>query len=246
MPISLKRQPKKPIKSITNDKIKILISEIQRMYPQAESELQFENPYQCLVAVMLSAQTTDKQVNKITTNLFQQLKSPFDIKWISLDEITKKIKSINYYKNKAKYLRQLSYQLIKINQEKKEKNLTSQEKEQKTTFWFFIPEEESELIKLSWIGIKTAKVIEAIIFQKPTIAVDTHVHRVLNRIGIVKTKTPQETSQIINKIFPENLKKDANNLLVLFWRYHCKAKNPQCNECNFKEICNFYQTTPLK
>ena len=94
-------------------------------------------------------------------------------------------------------------------------------------------------MQLAGIGIKTAKVVEAVIFEKVTVAVDTHVHRVLNRLDIVQTNSPLETSLQIEKFFPENLKKDANNLIVLFGRYHCKAKNPHCESCALKSWCHF-------
>ena len=221
----------------TTAKIEILMKYLQKLYPQAQTELHFSNPYQCLVAVMLSAQTTDKQVNKVTRPLFSSLTKPEDIQNFSLTELEQALQSINYYKNKAKYLQKLSYQLLEVNQKKDFKSLTSQEKQQKTKWGFFIPEEESELVQLAGIGIKNAKVVEAVIFEKATVAVDTHVHRVLNRLNIVQTKTPLETSQKIEKLFPESLKKEANNLIVLFGRYHCTAKNPHCEECELKKWC---------
>ena len=222
-------------------KIQSLMEYLQELFPNATSELQFENPYQCLVAVMLSAQTTDKSVNQATSQLFKILKSPSDI--LTLDEETIKsyLKTLNFYKNKTHYLIKLSHQLLELNQKKENKNLTSSEKEQKHQFGFFIPGSEEELTQLTGIGIKTAKVVLANVFHTPTIAVDTHVHRVINRLSIATTKTPQQTSLIINQLFPEGYKRHANNQIVLFGRYYCKAKNPLCNHCKLKEICTYHK-----
>ena len=203
------------------EKIKYIIQKMEDYFPNAHCELNFTTPFQLVMSVILSAQTTDKQVNKITKNLFKEIKTPKDLLSKDKQRLENKIKSIWLYKNKSKYILDLAKILYK--------KYNSQ-----------IPNNMEELKKLPWIWEKSAKVILAVLYKKPYIAVDTHVHRITNRLWIVNTKTPLETSAKIEKIVPKNLKIKAHHLFIFWGRYFCKAKNPNCCKCPFISFCKFY------
>lgn len=202
--------------------IPFLACELEKMFPNAKTELEHENEFQLLIAILLSAQTTDKQVNKASKNFFQVLKTPDD--WINLwvEEIKKYIKTLWFYNNKAKNI----YKTSKILVEK---------------FDSKIPKTFEELIELPWVWVKTAKVFLAITQDAPYIWVDTHVHRVLNRLWLVKTKSPLETDKVISSGFTKENHKLLHHTLVLFWRYYCTARNPKCENCVFKEKCDYFK-----
>ena len=199
--------------------IDFIFQTLDKLYPNADTELKYFNDFQLVLAVVMSAQTTDKQVNKVTGPLFQVIKTPQDIIKMWLDKFTESISSINYYKNKAKYIYELSKML--------DKDPT-----------LLCPDLE-KLQKLPWVWIKTAKVISYVLFGSKVIAVDTHVHRVSNRLWLVKTQTPEKTSQELEKVVPDKYKETAHHTLILFGRYHCTARNPKCNECSFTQICKY-------
>lgn len=192
------------------------------LYPHALTELEYETEFQLLVAIILSAQSTDKQVNKINKKFFQVLKEPKDGKKIGQEKIREFIKSISFFNNKTRHIFETSQILLEKYNSK-------------------IPNTLEQLITLPWVGIKTAKVFLSIIYRAPYLAVDTHVHRVLNRIGIVKTKTPLATNNQAEKIFTEKDNVDLHHSLVLFWRYQCVARKPKCADCHLKQICNYYK-----
>ena len=202
-----------------NKNIDFIFQTLDKLYPDADTELKYSNDFQLVLAVVMSAQTTDKQVNKVTNTLFQTIKTPEDVIKMWLDELTKSISSINYYNNKAKHIFQLSKMLDK-------------------NPWLLCPDLET-LQKLPWVGIKTAKVISYVLFGSKVIAVDTHVHRVSNRLWLVKTQSPEKTSQELEKVVPDKYKQTAHHTLILFGRYHCTARNPKCNECPFTQICKY-------
>lgn len=193
---------------------------LSSQFPDAKTELNYENGFQLLIAVIMSAQTTDKQVNKVTSSLFQKIKKPEDIITMGLETFEKEIKSIGLYKSKAKNIFMTSQILATQN--------------------WIIPHTEAELIKLPGVGEKTAKVVLHVLFEEPVIAVDTHVHRVCNRLGIVKTTTPLQTSKLLEIRIPDRYKRIAHHSLILFWRYTCKARNPQCHHCPLKSFCSFF------
>jgi endonuclease-3 len=170
----------------------------------------------------MSAQATDKQVNIINRNFFEFLKKPKD--WIDLwvNEIVEFINSVSFFNNKSKNI----YKTCNILVEKYDSK---------------IPKTIEELIELPWVWIKTAKVFLAVVENAPYIWVDTHVHRVLNRLWIVNTKSPLETDKKISKKFNKQNHWELHNTLVLFWRYHCMARKPKCSECSFQEICKYYK-----
>ena len=199
-----------------------LAETLNKMFPDAKTELYYKNEFQLLIAILMSAQSTDKQVNKVNKEFFKILKTPKD--WIDLwiDKIKSYIKSISFFNNKAKNI----YNTSKILLEKYDSK---------------IPKTLEELTSLPWVWIKTAKVFLAVIEDAPYIWVDTHVHRILNRLWLVKTKTPLETDKVISKWFTKKDHAKLHNTLVLFWRYHCIARKPKCETCTFKEKCNFYK-----
>lgn len=202
-----------------NKNIDFIFQTLDKLYPNADTELKYSNNFQLVLAVVMSAQTTDKQVNKVTETLFKTIKTPQDVIKMWLDELTKSISSINYYNNKAKHIFELSKMLDK-------------------NPWLLCPDLET-LQKLPWVGIKTAKVISYVLFGSKVIAVDTHVHRVSNRLWLVKTQTPEKTSLELEKVVPDKYKQTAHHTLILFGRYHCTARNPKCNECPFTKICKY-------
>ena len=199
--------------------IDFIFQTLDKLYPNADTELKFSNDFQLVLAVVMSAQTTDKQVNKVTENLFQIIKTPQDVLNLWLEKLTKSISSINYYKNKAKHIFWLSKMLDE-------------------NPWLLCPDLE-ELQKLPWVWIKTAKVVSYVLFGSKVIAADTHVHRVSNRLWLVNTKTPEKTSQTLEKIVPDKYKQIAHHTLILFGRYLCIARNPKCESCPFTQICEY-------
>ena len=202
-------------------KINFVKEKLFKMYPENKTELKYENPYQLLVAVMMSAQTTDKQVNKANEKFFKVLKSPQDAINLWVDKIKEYIKTIWFYNNKAKNI----YGTSKILLEK---------------YNWEIPKNLEELVKLPWVWIKTAKVVLAVLYNQPYLPVDTHVHRVLNRLWIVKTKTPLETDKKAALILDKDATWKLHHSLIFFGRYHCTARKPKCDQCPFTEICEYY------
>lgn len=194
---------------------------LEGLFPNAKTELNYNTDFQLLVAVMLSAQTTDKQVNKVTEHLFKIIKEPQDVINLWIEKLTTAVSSVNLYKTKAKHIFETAEILKTRNNH--------------------IPEREKEIIKLPWVGIKTAKVILHILYNQPLIAVDTHVQRVSNRLWIVNTKLPEQTSKELEKKIPKQYKPIAHHCLIFFWRYICTARNPKCDECKLQEICKRYK-----
>lgn len=218
-----------------------LFQKLLQLFPNPNTELNFKTPFQLLIAVMLSAQTTDRQVNVVTNKLFLKIKSPEDVLKMTEENLTKQVSSVNYYKMKAKHIRESAEQLIDLAKDKKVK-LTKNEKEYLKEYWYYLPESIERLTKLPWVWEKTAKVILYVRYKHNLIAVDTHVHRVANRLWIVKTSEPLETSKKIEKVVPKKRKRIAHHSLILFGRYYCTAKNPKCANCILQKQCNFYKT----
>ena len=213
-----------------------IFTKLLELFPNPDTELNFETPFQLLVAVMLSAQTTDRQVNVVTDKLFLKVKNPNNILNMTEEEFTKQISSVNYYKMKAKHIKETAKNLIEL-AEDEGKNLTKNEKECLGKYWYYLPESIEWLTQLPWVGEKTAKVILYVRYHHDIIAVDTHVHRVANRLWIVKTKEPLETSKEIEKAVPKKWKRIAHHSLILFGRYYCTAKKPKCENCVLNEFC---------
>ena len=196
--------------------------------PVAETELVYNNAYELLVAVILSAQCTDKRVNLVMPALLKAFPSPEVMAAASSDEIFPFIKSISYPNNKAKNLAGMARMLVQ-------------------EFHGIVPSEMDELIKLPGVGRKTANVIASVVYEKPAMAVDTHVFRVANRIGLtVNAKTPFAAEKQLIKYLPREVVHIAHHWLILHGRYICVARKPKCEECGFTEYCNYFKKTSIK
>lgn len=204
------------------ERLKQALPIIRNSVPNIPTELDYETPFQFLIAVMLSAQTTDKQVNKTTPPLFDRVKNPADLLSIPFAEFEGMVSSVNYYRMKAKH----AYATAKLLED---------------LHGGGIPNTLDALVALPGVGVKTAKVVLAVLYGEAVVAVDTHVHRVLNRIGIVRTKSPIETDRAIETLFSEEEKKESHHPLVLFGRYVCKAQKPQCETCGVRTCCEYFK-----
>lgn len=205
--------------------IDILFTTLEKLYPENRTDLIWNTPRQLLVAVVMSAQTTDKQVNKVTEKFFSIIKTPYDTLKTSEEQRYEYIKWVNYAPTKAKNLYKTAQLLI-------QNDINHQ---------YTIPNTLWELIKLYWVGEKTAKVILHVLYNTNDIAVDTHVHRVCNRIGLVNTKEPLQTSKLLDKAIPDKYKNIAHHTLIFFGRYHCTARKPKCESCPFTTFCKYYK-----
>ena len=190
--------------------------------PVAETELHYDTPYELLVAVILSAQCTDKRVNQITPPLFEKFPTVELMAESSVEEVFEYIRSCSYPNNKAKHLVGMA------------KMLTAQ-------FGGVVPDDVDELQKLPGVGRKTANVIASVVFDKPAMAVDTHVFRVAARIGLTEgAKNPLQTEQQLMEYIPENLVPKAHHWLILHGRYVCKARKPNCEQCGLTNFCKYF------
>lgn len=183
------------------------------------TELNYTNPFTLLVAVVLSAQSTDKGVNKATEKLFQVVSTPQDILNLGLDGLKEYVKTIGLFNTKASNIIKLSQQLI-------------------DQFDGKVPNNRDDLTSLPGVGRKTANVILNVIFDQPTIPVDTHVARVSNRLGLSTANHPDKIEADLEKIIPKEFLKDGHHLLVLHGRYTCTARKPKCETCILNDICN--------
>ena len=199
-----------------------VIDYFQKEMPIAETELEYKNPYELLVAVILSAQCTDKRVNQITPDLLKRFPTPEKLAEVESYEVFDYIRSCSYPNNKAKHLVGMAQMLV-------------------NDFGGQVPDDIDELQKLPGVGRKTANVIASVVFNKPAMAVDTHVFRVSARIGLtINSKTPLETERQLVEYFPEELLPLAHHWLILHGRYTCLARSPKCEKCGLTSICNFY------
>ena len=194
----------------------------------AETELNYENNYQLLVAVILSAQCTDKRVNLLTPRIFEDFPVPEVMAASTPDDIFEYIKSCSYPNNKAKSLVGMAKKLVNdYNGE--------------------VPSDMNELLSIPGVGRKTANVILSVAFDKPAMAVDTHVFRVSNRIGLTNnSKTPLETEKELVKHIPEHLISKAHHWLILHGRYICVARKPKCDQCGLRDWCKYYKNVVSK
>lgn len=203
-----------------SEQIQALKKHLFEMYPNASTELEYTNDFQLLIAILMSAQATDKRVNIINRNFFEHLKTPEDGVKMWVEEITEFISSVTFFNNKAKNI----FKTCEILVEK---------------FWSVPPITIEELTSLPGVWIKTAKVFLAVTQDAPYLGVDTHVHRVLNRVWIVNTQTAEQTDKLAEKIFNTDDLASLHNTLILFWRYHCTAKKPKCWECPIRTYCMY-------
>lgn len=204
---------------LTKKEIKIVLETIKEMFPDAKCELNHENPFELLIAVVLSAQCTDALVNKVTKDLFNKYKTPEDYLNVPLEELQNDIRSIGLYRNKSKNIRKLCHTLIEEYNGK-------------------VPDSKAELEKLAGVGRKTANVVASVAFGEPAIAVDTHVERVSKRLAICRWKdSVLEVEKTLMRKIPKEEWSDTHHRLIFFGRYHCKAKNPQCDICPLLDLC---------
>jgi len=201
------------------ERYKRVINWFQENMPVVKSELYYRNPFELLVAVILSAQCTDKRVNMVTPALFARFPDTESMSESSPEEILMYVKSISYPNNKAAHLYNMSRMLVQ-------------------DFSGIIPDDVNELQKLPGVGRKTANVVATVVFNKSAMPVDTHVFRVSNRIGLTtNSKTPLETEKELTKHIPAELLGKAHHWLVLHGRYVCTARNPKCAECGLNPAC---------
>lgn len=204
------------------ERIKQFIAHFSENMPEAKTELEYKNAFELTVAVVLSAQCTDKRVNIITKNLFKEMPVPQVMAEASIDAIFDLIKSCSYPRNKAKHLSGLAKMVI-------------------ADFNGKIPANLEDLQKLPGVGRKTANVVGSVYFDIPAMPVDTHVFRVANRIGLTKNaKNPLESELQLLKLFPKEKLNIAHHWLILHGRYLCKARRPECERCGITSICNYF------
>ena len=206
-----------------SERFKKILEYFQQNKPVVETELHYKSPYELIVAVILSAQCTDKRVNIITPEFFKHFPKPELLANSEQKTVYEIIKSCSYPNNKTKHLIGMAKVLI-------------------DNFKGVVPSDINELQKLPGVGRKSANVIASVVYNKPTMAVDTHVFRVAARTGLsTNSKTPLETEKQLVKHIPEKLIPIAHHWLILHGRYTCIARKPKCNECGIKNFCKFYQ-----
>ncbi|MFC7060420.1 endonuclease III [Halobacillus seohaensis] len=204
---------------LNKTQIRYCLDVFEEMFPEAECELTHKNPFELLIAVVLSAQATDVLVNKVTPELFRKYKDPSDYLAVPLEELEQDIKKIGLYRSKAKNIQKLCRTMI-------------------DDFNSKVPETQNELEGLAGVGRKTANVVASVAFDEPAIAVDTHVERISKRLGICRYKdTVLEVEKTLMTKIPKSEWSDTHHRMIFFGRYHCKAKNPNCGECPLLFLC---------
>lgn len=188
----------------------------------AETELHYDTPFHLLIAVILSAQCTDRRVNMYTPAIFERYPEPADLAAASFEEVLQMIKSMSFPNNKARHLIGMASMLV-------------------SDFGGIVPSEPSELEKLPGVGRKTANVIASVIYDKPVIAVDTHVFRVSRRIGLSDETTVEAVEKDLTAGFAPELRGKAHHWLILHGRYVCTARKPKCHECGLQDLCREYR-----
>lgn len=200
-----------------------IFSYLDELFPHASCELFYTKDYELVIAVMLSAQTTDKSVNQVTTVLFHKYKSLDELDKVPLGDIEETIKQIGLYKNKAKNLKGIVHDLI-------------------YRFNYVVPSDKEQLMTLPGVGNKTAGVIRAEIFKIPDLPVDTHVSRIAKRLGLAKKNDePIEVERKLKRLIPEDRWIKSHHQLIHFGRYFCTARSPKCEECKIRDLCINYR-----
>ncbi|WP_289030605.1 endonuclease III [uncultured Algoriphagus sp.] len=209
---------------LKKERYQAFIDYFSQNMPIAETELQYESPFQLLIAVVLSAQCTDKRINMVTPALFRDFPTPEHLASSNFDELFPYIKTVSYPNNKTKHLLGLGKMLVEeFNSE--------------------VPETVAELTKLPGVGRKTANVITSVVWQQPNMAVDTHVFRVSRRLGLVPmtAKTPLEVEKHLIRHIPKEFVHQAHHWLILHGRYTCLARRPKCEECQITHFCRYFE-----
>lgn len=205
------------------NKSKLIFERLDVLISAPKSELNYTNEFELLIAVMLSAQCTDKRVNIITEKLFRDYKTPEEFAKMEQSQLEDYIKSCNYYHNKAKNIITASRQIVE-------------------KFGGKVPTSHEDLVSLAGVGNKTANVVQAVAFGHQALPVDTHILRVSNRLGFADTKNPNICEKKLKELFVDYDYGKLHHLLLLFGRYYCTARNPKCDGCVLKDICktNYY------
>lgn len=199
------------------------LDQMAELFPDAQAELVHHNPFELLIATLLSAQTTDVQVNKVTQALFAAYPTPESIAKAEIDDLEAKIKTIGLYRTKAKNMQKTAQMLVEKFDSK-------------------VPQTREELMLLPGVGRKTANVVLSVAFNVPALAVDTHVHRVSKRLAIVdESASVDEVEFVLQKKLPRERWRKAHHELIFFGRYFCTAKKPKCTECPLLDLCQFGQ-----
>lgn len=212
---------------LKKDRYKLFVEHFAAKQPNAETELHYNNPYQLLVAVILSAQCTDKRINQVTPALFQRFPNAKALSEVTPDIVFDYIRSVSYPNNKAKHLVGMAQMLL-------------------NDFNNMVPSDIDQLQKMPGVGRKTANVIASVIYNAPAMAVDTHVYRVSRRIGLSAGKTPLAVEKDLVKNLPEHTIHVAHHWLILHGRYVCLARSPKCSICEITNICKYFQQNNKK
>lgn len=199
-----------------------ILSALAKDFPNPKSELHFNSVYELLVAVILSAQCTDKRVNEVAPRLFALADTPWQMATLPLETIEQAIKPCGFYHNKAKFIKQSAQDIV-------------------TRFGGSVPSTIEELRTLDGVGRKTANVVFAVGFGGQAIAVDTHVFRVANRLGIASSSNVLDTEKQLMAAIPQSQWADSHHYLLLHGRYVCKAQRPRCDDCSVKNLCKYYE-----
>jgi endonuclease-3 len=211
------------VKQLKSDQqIEEICQILEDNYPEPETGLDYQTPFQLLIAVILSAQSTDKQVNKVTKKLFAEYNSPQEIAEATPEEIQEYVKGVGLYRNKSKYLVNTCQMLI-------------------DDYEGQIPTNRQELMKLPGVGRKTANVVMSCAFGKAAMPVDTHVFRVANRLGLVDSDRTREVEEQLMEVIPKSLWSSVHHWLIFHGREVCKARSPLCEECSLVQHCDYYQ-----
>jgi endonuclease-3 len=213
---------------LRKERYRLFIEYFSENQPNAETELKYNNPFELLIAVILSAQCTDKRINTITPKLFDRFPTPESLAAASSDEVFTYIRSVSYPNNKSKHLVGMANVLV-------------------NEFGGVVPSDIINLQKMPGVGRKTANVIASVIFNAPAMAVDTHVFRVANRLGLtIKATTPLAVEKQLTKYLPNDKIFIAHHWLILHGRYICVARNPKCQICPLTQFCKYFETIPKK
>ncbi len=210
---------------LKKERYKAFVEYFSTHSPDAKTELNYNNPFELLIAVILSAQCTDKRINQITPALFTRYPTPESLAESSVEEVFTYIRSVSYPNNKAKHLVGMAQKLL-------------------SEFQGIVPEKIEDLVKLPGVGRKTANVISSVVYDNPAMAVDTHVFRVSNRLGLTtRATTPLAVEKQLVKYLPQDTIKIAHHWLILHGRYVCLARKPKCEECAITYFCKYFEQT---
>ena len=210
---------------LTREQIEEMFARFQALDPEPQTELKFRDPFTLLVAVVLSAQATDTSVNQATPALFAAADTPEKMASLDEEEVSKRIKTIGLFRNKAKNVVALSRKIV-------------------AEYDGLVPDCREDLEGLPGVGRKTANVVLNVAFGQPTIAIDTHIFRVSNRTGLAPGKTPLEVEETLERVIPDQYKLHAHHWLILHGRYICTARKPSCSRCIIRDLCIYPDKTP--